>query len=68
MPIRFADKAGDDNIVDLWVISLILLIGNVMWNNFFNCIIRVEQHVEHEGNSYTHERCINKENPCGVIT
>lgn len=33
MPIRFADKAGDDNIVDLWVISLILLIGNVMWNN-----------------------------------
>lgn len=33
MPIRFADNAGDDNIVDLWVISLILLIGNVMWNN-----------------------------------
>lgn len=30
MPIRFADKAGDDNIVDLWAISLILRIGKAM--------------------------------------
>ncbi len=30
MPIRFADKAGDDNIVDLCAISVILSIGNVI--------------------------------------
>lgn len=30
MPILFAERAGDDNIVDLRVISLILLIGNVI--------------------------------------
>ena len=28
--MRFADNAGDDSTVDLWVISLILLIGNVI--------------------------------------
>lgn len=33
MPIRFADKAGEDNTVDLWAISLILFIGKVIWNN-----------------------------------
>lgn len=41
MPIRFADKAGDDNIVDLWVISLILLIGKAMWNNIPHRIYNV---------------------------
>lgn len=33
MPIRFADKAGEDSIVDLWLISIIRLTGNVMRNN-----------------------------------
>ena len=30
MPMRLADNAGDDNAVDLWDISLILHIGNVV--------------------------------------
>lgn len=33
MPIRFPDKAGADNIVDLWLISIIRLTGNVIRNN-----------------------------------
>lgn len=33
MPIRFADNADADNIVDLWLISIIRLTGNVIRNN-----------------------------------
>lgn len=32
MPIRLAERAGEDNTVDLCTISIILLIGNLILN------------------------------------